>query len=274
MSEFYGQGSRRGTSIRHDPARGRARSDPVRHGRHVRPGRQRAPAVPEALGSDRDGVTVATKFGLLRDEAGKFTGVDGSPEYARQSLRGQPDPPGRRRHRPLPVASRRPGRPDRGDGRRNGRAGGRGQDPADRPLRGERRAAARRGTAAASFASVQSEYSLLERSVESEVLPECVRLGAAFMPFAPLMRGLIARRFTSTDELDETDTRRRGLLPPPGRRPRGEESGAGADSSGRSRTPAASLPPRSPWRGLLGRSPARDPNPRGTRSIVSAWRRT
>ena len=37
--------------------------------------------------------------------------------------------------------------------------------------------------------------------------------GIAFMPFAPLMRGLIARRFTGVDELDDTDTRRRGSYP-------------------------------------------------------------
>jgi aryl-alcohol dehydrogenase-like predicted oxidoreductase len=51
----------------------------------------------------------------------------------------------------------------------------------------------RRAAATAPIASLQSEYSLLERAAEREVLPECERLGIAFLAFAPLMRGLITR---------------------------------------------------------------------------------
>ena len=45
------------------------------------------------------------------------------------------------------------------------------------------------------------------------MLPECEARGIGFMAFAPLMRGLIARRFTSVEELDDSDTRRRGAYP-------------------------------------------------------------
>src|SRR5262249_56498988 len=45
----------------------------------------------------------------------------------------------------------------------------------------------RRAMAEAPISSVQSEYSLLERSVERDVLPACEGLGVGFLAFAPLM---------------------------------------------------------------------------------------
>ena len=48
---------------------------------------------------------------------------------------------------------------------------------------------------AARFVSVQNEYSLLQRSVESEVLPECERLGLAFLPYFPLASGLLTGKY-------------------------------------------------------------------------------
>src|SRR5262249_33254780 len=71
----------------------------------------------------------------------------------------------------------------------------------------------RRAVAVAPIASLQSEYSLLERSVEVDVLPVCEALGVGFVAFAPLMRGLIAHRFTDPEHLDPGDTRREGRYP-------------------------------------------------------------
>ena len=48
---------------------------------------------------------------------------------------------------------------------------------------------------AASFASVQNEYSLLQRVPEAEVLPECERLGLAFLPYFPLASGLLTGKY-------------------------------------------------------------------------------
>ena len=42
--------------------------------------------------------------------------------------------------------------------------------------------------------AVQSEYSLLTRSVETEILPLTKKLGITFVPFAPLSRGLITNQ--------------------------------------------------------------------------------
>lgn len=52
-------------------------------------------------------------------------------------------------------------------------------------------ASIRRAYAEHPIAALQSEYSLLTREVEKEVLPTCKELGIAFVPFSPLARGLV-----------------------------------------------------------------------------------
>ena len=59
---------------------------------------------------------------------------------------------------------------------------------------------------AARFVSVQNEYSLVHREPEAEVLPECERLGLAFIPFFPLASGLLTGKY------------QRGTPPPEGTR--------------------------------------------------------
>jgi aryl-alcohol dehydrogenase-like predicted oxidoreductase len=58
------------------------------------------------------------------------------------------------------------------------------------------------------IASLQSEYSLLTRDVELEVLPACRTLGIGFLAYSPLGRGLLAGRVRSRDELAKDDWRR------------------------------------------------------------------
>ena len=65
----------------------------------------------------------------------------------------------------------------------------------------------RRAAAVHPITSLQSEYSLLERGVEQEVLPACEELGIGFLPFAPLGRGLLAGSLTSTTVLEDDDYR-------------------------------------------------------------------
>lgn len=47
----------------------------------------------------------------------------------------------------------------------------------------------------APFGSVQNEYSLLHREPEEEVLAECERESMAFLPFFPLMSGLLTGKY-------------------------------------------------------------------------------
>ena len=65
----------------------------------------------------------------------------------------------------------------------------------------------RRAAAVHPVSSLQSEYSLLERGVEAEILDACDELGIGFLPFAPLVRGLLAGSLTPARELDEGDWR-------------------------------------------------------------------
>jgi len=47
----------------------------------------------------------------------------------------------------------------------------------------------------ARFAGVQNQYSLFHREPEAEVLPECRRLGLAFLPYFPLANGLLTGKY-------------------------------------------------------------------------------
>jgi aryl-alcohol dehydrogenase-like predicted oxidoreductase len=68
----------------------------------------------------------------------------------------------------------------------------------------------RRAHAVHPITAVQTEYSLWTRDPEAEVLPTCRELGIGFVPYSPLGRGFLAGRFSSPDDLDEGDFRRRG----------------------------------------------------------------
>src|SRR4051794_9287771 len=68
----------------------------------------------------------------------------------------------------------------------------------------------RRAHAVHPITAVQTEYSLWTRDPEAEVLPTCRELGIGFVPYSPLGRGFLTGRFTSPDDLDEGDFRRRG----------------------------------------------------------------
>jgi aryl-alcohol dehydrogenase-like predicted oxidoreductase len=68
----------------------------------------------------------------------------------------------------------------------------------------------RRASTVHPITAVQTEYSVWSRDPEHEVLPTCRELGIGFVPYSPLGRGFLAGRFTSPEELDETDFRRTG----------------------------------------------------------------
>lgn len=56
------------------------------------------------------------------------------------------------------------------------------------------------------ISALQSEYSLLTRGVEQEILPLCKELGISFVPFSPLARGLVTDTL-NIDELPDNDFR-------------------------------------------------------------------
>jgi aryl-alcohol dehydrogenase-like predicted oxidoreductase len=65
----------------------------------------------------------------------------------------------------------------------------------------------RRATKVHPIASLQSEYSLLTRDVEAEVLPACRELGVGFLAYSPLGRGMLSGRFRSRGDFGPDDYR-------------------------------------------------------------------
>jgi aryl-alcohol dehydrogenase-like predicted oxidoreductase len=55
----------------------------------------------------------------------------------------------------------------------------------------------------ARYASVQNNYSLLERGVEKKVLPACEKYGLGFLPYFPLASGLLTGKYSSKDDRPE-----------------------------------------------------------------------
>jgi len=56
--------------------------------------------------------------------------------------------------------------------------------------------------------ALQSEYSLLTRDVEGEILDTVRELGITFVPYSPLARGLVTATVNDKDELAKDDFRR------------------------------------------------------------------
>lgn len=67
------------------------------------------------------------------------------------------------------------------------------------------------------IAALQTEYSLLTREVEDDVLPVCRELGIGFVAYSPLGRGLLTGSIRDVSQLGEGDARKGG-----GRYPRFE----------------------------------------------------
>jgi len=66
-------------------------------------------------------------------------------------------------------------------------------------------------TGGARFVSAQNQYNLVDRSVESQLLPAARQLGIGFLPFFPLANGLFTGKFTRTER--PADTRISRLRP-------------------------------------------------------------
>jgi aryl-alcohol dehydrogenase-like predicted oxidoreductase len=164
--------------------------------------------VGRALAGRRDGVVLATKFGIeRRADDPTYRTINGRPAYVRQSCEGSlrrlgvdhidlyylhrvdPEVPiedtvgamaelvgeGKVRHLGLSEAS----------------AG-----------------TLRRAAAVHPIAALQTEWSVFTRDLEAEIVPTCRELGIGLVPYSPLGRGLLTGVITSTSELADNDFRR------------------------------------------------------------------
>ena len=148
------------------------------------------------LGERRHEVLIATKFGMMMDENRRGA----RPEYvcraAEDSLRRlgtdridlyqlhQPDPD-------VPIADTLGALNELVTAGKVREIGCSNFSVAQ--IRDAESSSASRGIAR--FVSVQNEYSLLHREPESDVLAECQRVGAGFLPFFPLASGLLTGKY-------------------------------------------------------------------------------
>lgn len=162
--------------------------------------------VGKAIAGRRDDAVLATKGGILFGDAG--SGLDNSPAYLRRALEAS-----LRRlgvdHVDLYYIHRYDGKtpPEESYGevmrfKEEGliRAGGVSNFQVP-----QIEAALKAGPVDA----LQSQYNMLQRGVETEILPFCEAHDISFVPWGPLAYGLLGGRYGRDFELDENDWRHR-----------------------------------------------------------------
>lgn len=162
--------------------------------------------VGQALKGRRDGVVLATKFGVVNDPT-RPDGVDGTPANVRaaceQSLKrlGVDYIDLYYLHRVDPIVPIEETVGAMSELVKQGKV---------RHL-GLSEAAAntiRRAQAVHPIAALQTEYSIWSRDLEDEILPALRELGIALVAYSPLGRGFLAGRFKTIDDLAKDDWRR------------------------------------------------------------------
>lgn len=159
------------------------------------------------LADKRDRVTVATKFGIVR-QPGEYTRrVDTSPAYVVQACDASLKRLGVETidlyyaHRVNPDIPVEETVGAMADLVKAGKVRALGLSEVSA-------ATLRRAHAVHPIAAVQSEYSLWTRDVEAAVLPTCRELGISLVAYAPLGRGMLTGAVSSPDQFAENDFRR------------------------------------------------------------------
>jgi aryl-alcohol dehydrogenase-like predicted oxidoreductase len=163
--------------------------------------------VGRAIRDRRTQVVLATKFGNVRSEDGKFLGINGQPDYVRRACDASLQRLGvdtidlYYQHRVDPNTPIEE------------TVGAMAELVAAGKVRylGLSEAAPetiRRAQATHPIAAVQTEYSLWTRDPEEGVLETCRALGIGFVAYSPLGRGFLTGRFRSIDDLGADDWRR------------------------------------------------------------------
>ncbi len=163
--------------------------------------------IAKVLAPNRSKIFIATKFGFVPQTDGRLRAFDGSPAYMRKAVEGslkrlnvevidlyyahRIDPN-------VPVEEM---------------VGGMAELVKEGKVRylglSEASAATlRRAVKVHPIAALQSEYSLLTRDPEAEIIPTCKELGIGFVPFSPLSRGLFSATLPAdAGELKSNDFR-------------------------------------------------------------------
>ncbi len=160
----------------------------------------------KAFADRRDRVFIATKFGPTRDfETGEFIGLDGSRENCRRAVEGS-----LQRlctdvidlyylHRVDPATPIEETVTAMAELVVEGKVRAIGLSEASCET-------IRRAAKIHPISSVQSEYSIFSRDIETDVIPACIDVGASLVAYSPLGRGMLTGRF-KTETLGEGDWR-------------------------------------------------------------------
>lgn len=159
-----------------------------------------------ALAGRREEITLATKFGISRDESGGWLGINGRPDYVRACC----DASLKRlntdyidlyyQHRVDPNVPIEDTVGAMAELVAQGKVKYLGLSEADAPT-------LERAHKVHPIAALQTEYSLWSRDVEERVLPTCRRLGIGFVAYSPLGRGFLTGTITRREDLQEGDWR-------------------------------------------------------------------
>ncbi len=164
--------------------------------------------VGKALKGNRDKVTLATKFGIVRDPANpQLRGVNGKPDYVKKSIEGS-----LKRlnvdlvdvyylHRVDPSTPIEETVGAMSDLVKEGKIRGVGLSEVSPET-------LRRAHKVYPITAVQTEYSLWTRDPEDGILDACRELGVAFVAYSPLGRGFLTGQIKKYEDFADNDYRR------------------------------------------------------------------
>jgi len=163
--------------------------------------------VGRAIAGRHDGVIVATKFGNERGPNGERLGINGKPEYVHRACDASLERLGvdaidlyyqHRVDKTVPIEETVGAMKELVDA---GKVRYLGLSEASPET-------IRRAHAVHPISALQTEYSLWTRDPEEQVLPTIRELGIGFVPYSPLGRGFLTRRFRSPEDLPDDDFRK------------------------------------------------------------------
>ncbi|MEO8762906.1 MAG: aldo/keto reductase [Ginsengibacter sp.] len=164
--------------------------------------------VGKAISTFRKEITIATKFGIVRDiNNPQSRGINGRPEYARSACEAS-----LKRlqvevidlyylHRKDPATPIEETVGAMAQLVKEGKIRGIGLSEVSVQT-------LRRAHAVHPVSALQSEYSLWSRQPEEEILPACKELGIAFVPYSPLGRGFLTGQIKKFEDFEAGDYRR------------------------------------------------------------------
>ena len=158
------------------------------------------------LKKHRDAIVLATKFAVQRGDDGEWLGLSNDPAYIKQACDASLKRLGvdvidlyymHRRDPAVPIEDSVGAMADLVKAGKV-RALGLSEVSAQTLLN---------ANAVHPIAAVQSEYSIMTRDMEAEVIPACRDIGAAFVAYSPLGRGILTGAYRKPEDFEANDFR-------------------------------------------------------------------